>query len=295
MSLLGVRPGGLWVDATLGGGGHAELMLERSSPDGIVIGIDCDATAVERAARRLERFGDRFRGIRANHAETHMVLERTGAGRARGILADLGVSSFQLDEAGRGFSFSQPGPIDMRMDNGCGQSALEWLTAVEEGELGRFLTAYGEEKNARRIARAIKAGLAAGTITDTATLASAVAAVSRKGGRIHPATRTFQAIRMAVNREPQSLTALLAQLQVILGPGGRAAIISFHSLEDRAVKRAFQELARGCVCPPDLPVCGCGRQPRGVLVTSGAITPSQEEIDANPRARSAKLRAVELH
>jgi 16S rRNA (cytosine1402-N4)-methyltransferase len=296
MRLIGLRPGGIWIDATVGAGGHAALMLAGTGPDGIVVGIDRDAEAIAYVNGLFREYGSRFIAVKANFSETGRVAEKLGLPRARAVLADLGVSSMQLDLPARGFSLRASGPLDMRMDRDECLTAMDFISQTDEDVLAEVIRTLGEERAARRVARAIKSGLRAGTIRDTATLAEAVsgAAWKAKGSRIHPATRTFQAIRMAVNREPEALEALLRNLPAIIEPGGRAAVISFHSIEDRAVKRAFAGFTAGCVCPPGLAVCACGRKARARALTPGAIKPSSVEIEGNPRARSGRLRAIEF-
>jgi 16S rRNA (cytosine1402-N4)-methyltransferase len=285
-------PGRLLLDCTLGGGGHSELFLEGGAQ---VIGIDRDPRAVAAARARLARFGEAFRAVRADFRDATGVLGALGIQEVDGALADLGVSSPQLDDPGRGFSFGKPGPLDMRMGPE-GETLAELLGRVDEKELAGILRRYGEEPFARPIARAIKRALAAGGIPDTAALASVVAgAIPRRAWphRIHPATRTFQALRIAVNDELGSLAAWLESLPRLVKVGGRAAAISFHSLEDRMVKERFRALTRACTCPPDLPVCACGALAGFAPVTKKAVVAGEAEVAANPRSRSARLRAVE--
>ena len=286
------EPGKLLLDGTLGGGGHALLLLERGAR---VIGIDKDPRALAAARARLARFGEAFRAVRADPRDAKAVLASLGLTTVDGALVDLGVSSPQLDEAGRGFSFSRPGPLDMRMgEEGEPLSAL--LRRIDERELARILREYGEEPFARPIARAVKRAVELGEPLDTARLAEIVAgAIPRKAWprRIHPATRTFQALRIAVNDELGALAQWLEALPAILAPGGRAAAISFHSLEDRMVKEKFRALTQACTCPPDLPVCACGARATFAAVTRKPIVAGEAEVGANPRARSAKLRVVE--
>jgi 16S rRNA (cytosine1402-N4)-methyltransferase len=292
VEILRPAPGRLLLDCTLGGGGHAELFLERGAQ---VIGIDRDPRAVAAARARLARFGEAFRAVRADFRDAPGVLGALGIAAVDGAVADLGVSSPQLDDPGRGFSFGKPGPLDMRM-GAEGETLGELLQRVSEKELAGILRRYGEERFARSIARAIKRALAAGGIPDTARLAEVVAgAIPRRAWphRIHPATRTFQALRIAVNDELGSLAAWLEGLPRLVAVGGRAAAISFHSLEDRMVKERFRALTRACTCPPDLPVCACGAQASFAPVTRKALVAGEAEVAANPRARSAKLRAVE--
>jgi 16S rRNA (cytosine1402-N4)-methyltransferase len=286
------EPGKLLLDGTLGGGGHSELFLAAGAQ---VIGIDKDPRALAAAQARLARYGAAFRAVRADFRDARNVLAALGIAGVDGALVDLGVSSPQLDEAERGFSFARPGPLDMRM-GGEGETLGDLLRRIDERELTRILREYGEEPFARPVARAIKAAIARDERFDTARLAEIVAgAIPRKAWprRIHPATRTFQALRIAVNDELGALAAWLDALPAILNAGGRAAAISFHSLEDRMVKERFRSFTRACTCPPDLPVCACGAQATFAPVMRKAVTASDAEVEQNPRARSAKLRAVE--
>jgi 16S rRNA (cytosine1402-N4)-methyltransferase len=260
-----------------------------------VIGIDKDPRALAAARARLARFGEAFRAVRADFRDAKNVLDALGLAAVDGALVDLGVSSPQLDEAGRGFSFSRPGPLDMRM-SGEGEPLADLLRRIDERELARILREYGEEPFARPIARAVKRAVQAGETLDTARLAGIVStAIPRKAWprKIHPATRTFQALRIAVNDELGALARWLEALPSILAPGGRAAAISFHSLEDRMVKEGFRSLTRACTCPPDLPVCACGAKATFAPVTRKPVVAGDAEVAANPRARSAKLRVVE--
>ena len=285
-------PGKLLVDCTLGGGGHAALFLERGAR---VIGMDKDPRALAAANARLARFGEAFRAVRADFRDARAVLDALGIGDVDGALADLGVSSPQLDDPARGFSFSRPGPLDMRMGQE-GEALADLLRRVDERELARILKEYGEEPFARPVARAVKRALDDGGPMDTARLAEVVSrAIPRKAWprKIHPATRTFQALRIAVNDELGALAAWLDALPRLLAPGGRAAVISFHSLEDRRVKERFRALTQACTCPPDLPVCACGAKATFAPVTKKAVVASDGEVARTPRARSAKRRAVE--
>ena len=292
VEILRPAPGKLFLDGTLGGGGHSGLLLEQGAR---VIGIDKDPRALAAARARLARFGEAFRAVRADFRDAKNVLDALGLSAVDGALVDLGVSSPQLDEAERGFSFSRPGPLDMRM-SGEGEPLADLLRRVDERELARILREYGEEPFARPIARAVKRAVADGEPLDTARLAELVAgAIPRKAWprKIHPATRTFQALRIAVNDELGALASWLEALPSILAPGGRAAAISFHSLEDRMVKERFRALTQACTCPPDLPVCACGAKATFAPVTRKPVTAGEAEVAANPRARSAKLRVVE--
>jgi 16S rRNA (cytosine1402-N4)-methyltransferase len=292
VDVLRPAPGKLLLDGTLGGGGHSLLLLERGAR---VIGVDKDPRALAAAQARLARFGEAFRAVRADFRDAKNVLAALGLGAVDGAVVDLGVSSPQLDDAERGFSFSRPGPLDMRM-GAEGEPLRDLLRRIDERELARILREYGEEPFARPIARAVKRAVEAEEPLDTARLAGIVAAaIPRRAWprRIHPATRTFQALRIAVNDELGALAAWLESLPAILAPGGRAAAISFHSLEDRMVKERFRALTRSCTCPPDLPVCACGAQASFAPVTRKPIVASDEEVARNARARSARLRAVE--
>ena len=286
------EPGKLLLDGTLGGGGHSLLLLERGAR---VIGVDKDPRALAAARARLARFGEAFRAVRADFRDAKAVLESLGLAAVDGALVDLGVSSPQLDEAERGFSFSRPGPLDMRMGEE-GEPLRDLLRRIDERELARILREYGEEPFARPIARAVKRAVDEGGHLDTARLAELVAgAIPRKAWpkKIHPATRTFQALRIAVNDELGALAQWLEALPAILAPGGRAAAISFHSLEDRMVKEKFRALTQACTCPPDLPICACGAKASFTPVTRKPVVAADDEVAANPRARSAKLRVVE--
>jgi 16S rRNA (cytosine1402-N4)-methyltransferase len=292
VDVLRPAPGKLLLDGTLGGGGHSLLLLERGAR---VIGVDKDPRALAAAQARLARFGEAFRAVRADFRDAKNVLAALGLGAVDGAVVDLGVSSPQLDDPERGFSFSRPGPLDMRM-GAEGEPLRDLLRRIDERELARILREYGEEPFARPVARAMKRAVEAGEPLDTARLAEIVAAaIPRRAWprRIHPATRTFQALRIAVNDELGALAAWLESLPAILAPGGRAAAIAFHSLEDRMVKERFRALTRACTCPPDLPVCACGAQASFAPVTRKPIVASDEEVARNARARSARLRAVE--
>lgn len=293
---LDPRPDAVLVDATLGLGGHAAALLDRLGPDGRLYGIDRDHAALQVATRRLVPFLDRFVPLHGRYEDLPELIRSAGCFAVDGIVADLGVSSLQLDDPERGFSFRQDGPLDMRMDPSEGRSAAEWLAAVPEIELRRVLHVYGEEKLAGRIARAIVRRRDERPFTTTLDLAELVVGVAgprARRYRIHPATRTFQAIRIAVNGEIDGLKAFVHDAVSVLRKGGRLAVIAFHSLEDRAIKQAMRGLAHRCTCPPDLPVCACGRENVVRLVGTKPIRPSDEEVRDNPRARSARLRVVE--
>lgn len=290
---LAVQPGGRYLDATVGGGGHATAILEAAFPDGQLLGLDCDPEAALRAAKRLSGFDERARVVHASYSRLQKVAEAAGWLPSDGVLFDLGFSSWQVDAPERGFAFRLDGPLDMRFDTSqTGPSAADLVNSLSEFELENLLRQYGEETRSRRIVRAI---VAARPITTTQHLAEVILKALGRGKRepLHPATRTFQALRIAVNRELDVLTAALPQAVATLRPGGRLAVITFHSLEDRIVKHFFKQEARGCICPPKVPVCMCGRQPTLKIVTQKAQGPSPEEVAANPRSRSAKLRVAE--
>jgi 16S rRNA (cytosine1402-N4)-methyltransferase len=292
LELLRPKAGELFLDGTLGGGGHSGLLLEAGAR---VIALDKDPRALAAATARLARFGEAFRAVRSDFRDAKNVLAALGLTGVDGVLVDLGVSSPQFDQAERGFSFSRPGPLDMRMGDE-GETLEDLLRRVDERDLARILKEYGEEPFARPIARAIKAAVAKEEPLDTARLAEIIgAAIPRKAWprRIHPATRTFQALRIAVNDELGALAAWLDGLPAMLNGGGRAAAISFHSLEDRMVKERFRALTQTCTCPPDLPVCACGAKASFAAITRKAVKASDDEIARNPRSRSARLRAVE--
>ena len=290
-------PGSLQIDATVGGGGHTERILEAANPDGRVLGIDADAIAIERVATRLARYGDRLVLRRANFRELADVAPAAGFGSVDGALFDLGLSSYQLADRDRGFGFRAGGPLDMRFDTTRGVPASELLATLDADELAALFRRYGEEPSAWKIAKAIVAARQTAPIATAEDLAELIEKVSppnpRQRRRTHPATRVFQALRIAVNEELDALSEGLAAAVDLLRPGGRLVVLSYHSLEDRIVKRFLASERRGCVCPPEAPVCVCGHLPRLRLVTRPSMTPTAEEIDANPRARSARLRAAE--
>ncbi len=296
ITFLQPRPGGLYVDGTLGGGGHAELILEQSGPTGRVIGFDRDPAALAAAGERLQRFGDRLQLIHGNFAGLHQQLTAHGITGIDGILLDLGVSSHQLDTPERGFSFQVDAPLDMRMNPTEGIAAVDLVNDADEAELTEIIYRFGEERWAKRIAKFIIAARAEQQIATTGQLAAIICgAIPRKAQeeRIHPATRTFQALRIAVNQELSSLEEALAAIVDLLNPGGRAVVISFHSLEDRIVKESFRSYTGRCTCPRDFPRCVCGAQARLKVLTSKPVMATAAEIANNPRARCAKLRAAE--
>ncbi len=296
---LAPGPGSSIADCTVGGGGHAERLLEATSPDGRLLGLDADQAAIAEAHRTLARFGQRVVLVQANFASLLDVAIERGFVPLDGCLFDLGLSSYQLADRGRGFSFASAAPPDMRFDEATGLSALELIDRSSERELAGILATFGEERRAGRIAKAILAARAEGRLVTAIDLAGVVAAAAphRPGradaGRIHPATRTFQALRIAVNRELEVLGAGLAGGLAALRPGGRMAVISYHSLEDRIVKRFMARESRDCVEEPLPPVCTCGHRAQLRVVVRRGITASAEEIGRNRRARSARLRVAE--
>jgi 16S rRNA (cytosine1402-N4)-methyltransferase len=297
MKMLAPRPGSLHVDCTVGGGGHTERILEAVSPDGRVLGLDADPAAIARVGERLARFGNRLVLRQANFRSLDEVAPDAGFGAVDGILLDLGLSSFQLADTGRGFGFRAGGPLDMRFDPTRGEPASALVARLDEAALVDLFRRYGEEPHARRIARAIVDGRSAEPIETAEQLAGLVErAVPRRPGprgRIHPATRIFQALRIAVNGELDALEVVLGAALALLRPGGRLVVLSYHSLEDRIVKRFVAAERRGCTCPPVVPVCVCGRASRLRTVGPQPMVPNAAEVAANPRARSARLRTAE--
>ena len=293
---LCIRPDGIYVDGTLGGGGHAFEVCRRLGPGGRLIGIDQDQDAIAAASERLAPFGDRALIVRSNYRQIQDVLEGLQIGRVDGIYLDLGVSSYQLDTAERGFSYREDAPLDMRMDRRNTQTAADLVNGCDESELYRIIRDYGEEKFAKNIAKHIVKARQEKPIETTGELTEIIkAAIPAKmratGG--HPAKRTFQAIRIALNHELEVLDQSIDTMIQLLNPGGRLSIITFHSLEDRIVKNRFRENENPCICPPDFPVCVCGRVSRGRVITRKPILPSEEELEENKRAKSAKLRVFE--
>jgi 16S rRNA (cytosine1402-N4)-methyltransferase len=286
------RPDGVIVDATVGLGGHSEALLERH-PGIRLIAIDRDPAALERSRERLSRFGDRVTFERGRHESLIEILKQLNVPAVSGLLADLGVSSMQLDDASRGFSFRFDAPLDMRMGSE-GTSAADLVNDLDEYELFRIIRDYGEEPMARRIAGAIVAARAGSRIETTARLAEVIRSVKKaRPHDIDPSTLTFQALRIATNEELVGLDRFIDDAVSVLETGARVAIISFHSLEDRIVKRAFRRLEGECTCPPNMPVCGCGATTFVKVLTGRPLTASEEETQRNPRSRSAKLRVAE--
>jgi 16S rRNA (cytosine1402-N4)-methyltransferase len=290
LDALDVRPGGRYVDCTLGGGGHAEAILERAQPGGTLLGIDANPAAIEIAGDRLARYGNDVHLVRGNFRDVGAICRDMGFAPVNGVLMDLGLSSDQL-EFGEGFSYRRETPLDMRFGRE-GVTAAEIVNNYSESELADVIYRYGEEPASRRIARRI---VESRPLETSAQLANAdEQAVGRRAHRTtHPATRTFQALRIAVNHELDALATALPQAHGLLGIGARLALLSYHSLEDRIVKEYMRRESRDCICPPGLPACRCGHRATLRLVTRGAVKPSVSEVEANPRSRSARLRAAE--
>jgi 16S rRNA (cytosine1402-N4)-methyltransferase len=295
LDLLECKRGGIYVDATVGLGGHAQAILERIQPGGLLIGIDRDKESLEKASARLKPFAGNLRLFHDNYKNLPLILNNLCVGPVDGILADLGVSSYQLLSQDRGFSFQTEVMLDMRMDRSQQWTAADLVNNMPETELADIIYQFGEERLSRRIAAAIVQERAKAPITRCAQLAAIISRAFKGRGNqgIHPATRTFQALRIAVNEELDGLENFLIDAVSFLKSGGRIAVIAFHSLEDRIVKKSFRKLAGQCVCdaPPEL--CVCPRQASASLMNSRPLTPGREELAANPRARSARLRAVE--
>ncbi len=297
LRLLAPERGGLFVDATLGLGGHSEAILE-ASPETRVVGFDRDPEALAFASHRLARYGARFRAVHSDFREAARFLAERGEREVSGVLADLGVSSLQFDSPARGFSFRHDAPLDMRMDaGGDAETAAELLARLPEEEIARIIYEYGEERRSRRIARWIverrEEGRPVETTKDLADMAARAAGHKQRGERIHPATRTFQALRIAVNGELEGLGEFVETSVDLLMTGGRLAVISFHSLEDRIVKRTLRRLAGQCECDRRAPACSCGARRAVEILTRRPVVATEGELEENPRARSAKLRACE--
>ncbi len=293
---LNIKGGGVYVDGTLGGGGHASLLCSRLDKDGLFIGIDRDRDAINAASGVLENYGCRKTFVQSNYSDIKNILAEMEIERIDGAMLDLGVSSFQLDNPERGFSYMQDAPLDMRMNQEDGFSAEDVVNDYSKEELARIIREYGEERWAARIADFVVRARGKGRIISTGQLVdiikAAVPAAARRDGP-HPAKRTFQAIRIEVNDELGQLRKAVEDFIDVLAPKGRLSIITFHSLEDRIVKEAFAARINPCTCPPGLPVCVCGKKPEAKKVTGKPLTASNEELEENPRARSAKLRIIE--
>ncbi len=293
---LNIKPDGIYVDGTLGGGGHAYEVLKRLSPKGRLIGIDQDGEALRAADQRLKEFGEQVTLVRDNYCEIDRVLESLGIEKVDGILLDIGVSSYQLDNLERGFSYKSDAPLDMRMDTRQSLTAADVVNTYSENELFTIIKDYGEERFARNIAKKIVQSREDKPLETTQELSEIIQSAipmkaKAKGG--HPAKKTFQAIRIEVNRELAVLKESIDKMIERLNPGGRICIITFHSLEDRIVKTKFRENENPCTCPPDFPVCVCGKKSKGRVITRKPIVPSEDEIAVNKRAKSSKLRIFE--
>jgi len=296
MNALNIRPDGVYLDGTLGGGGHSEGICQRLSEKGTLIGVDRDKDALSAAGKRLEGYKNNRIFVQSNYADVKLILREEGVGGLDGALLDLGVSSFQLDNPERGFSYMHDAPLDMRMNADDSLTAEDVVNGYSEAELTRIIKEYGEERWAARIAQFIvkarKEQRLTGTFQLVDVIKAAIPAKARREGP-HPAKRTFQAIRIEVNDELGQLERSINDFIDVLNPGGRMAVISFHSLEDRIIKEAFKKRLDPCTCPPEFPVCVCGKVADVRKVTGKPITASQEELESNPRARSAKLRVLE--
>ncbi|HET6460365.1 MAG TPA: 16S rRNA (cytosine(1402)-N(4))-methyltransferase RsmH [Syntrophales bacterium] len=293
---LGCHPGGIYVDGTVGGGGHAGEILRHTAPDGLLIGIDVDDDALRESEERLSTFGPRKILVKGNFADIDAILGSLNIGQVDGILLDLGVSAHQLKTARRGFSFSLNAALDMRMDQSRGPSAYDVINTFSARELERIIKDFGEEIMAERIAKMISMRRKSSPIKTTAELADVILRALPspfKTGKIHPATRTFQAIRIYVNNELLNLHNAINRGVDVIRKSGRFSIISFHSLEDRIVKDGFRSWERECICPPSLPVCACHTKAKLKVVTRKPVKPAASEIESNPQARSAKLRTAE--
>lgn len=295
VALLRPHLGGRFLDGTLGGGGHALALLESSTPDSLLLGIDQDAAALALAARRLAPFAKRCTLVRDNFSNAPAVLHALQWEGVDGVLLDLGFSSLQVEDGERGFSFLRPGPLDMRMDSRQNLLAADVVNHAKEEELKKIFREFGEEPAAGACARAVVRARAHAPIQTTADLAQVIDHVAPRSSRshLHPATRVFQALRIVVNRELEHLSTFLREGYRLLRPEGRMVILSYHSLEDRLVKEAFRRWAATCLCPPQLQVCVCDWSPQVRILTPKPLTPSADEVAKNPRARSARLRAVE--
>ena len=293
---LNIKTDGIYVDGTLGGGGHAYEVCRRLGEKGSIVGIDQDAAAIEAASARLKDFGEKVTIVRSNYCDMKSKLHELGIDKVDGIVLDLGVSSYQLDTAERGFSYREDAPLDMRMDTRQKMTARDIVNDYTEADLYRVIRDYGEDKFAKNIAKHIVQARAVKPVETTAELSEIIRAsipmkFQKKSG--HPAKRTFQAIRIELNRELDVLRDSLDDMIDLLNPGGRLCIITFHSLEDRIVKSAFRKNENPCTCPPDFPVCVCGKKSKGSIITKKPILPSEEELEYNSRSKSAKLRIFE--
>jgi 16S rRNA (cytosine1402-N4)-methyltransferase len=291
LQALAVQPGGRYVDCSVGGGGHAEAILDLASPGGLLLGIDADPRALQIAHNRLARFGDAVLLVEGNFRDVQTICRSHGFAPVHGILFDLGLSSLQLADEGRGFSFQVEAPLDMRFSPQQTVTAADIVNTYPEQALADILWRYGQEPHSRRVARRIVRERPLETTTQLAKVVEK--SVGRGHRRLHPATRIFQALRIAVNQELENLSAALEGSRDLLGYGGRLVAISFHSLEDAIVKNYFRQESRDCICPPDVPVCVCDHKASLKLVTRGATRPTPDEVAANPRSRSGRLRVAE--
>lgn len=297
MAYLDPKPGGTYIDGTLGGGGHSAMIIDRIMPDGRFVGVDQDMDAISNAQKRFSAHGDSVTLVHDNFANIAAILKELGTDGVDGILVDIGLSQHQLDGSGRGFSFMRDEPLDMRMDSRADITAEELVNTLPEKELADVIFKYGEERFSRGIAKAIVKRRETAPITSTLELADIIRfampgkAVAKL--KIHPATRSFQAIRIAVNRELERLERFMDDFCELLNPGGRLCVLSFHSLEDRIVKQKMRLLASGCICPKSIPICVCGNEPKVKLLTRKAVRPADDEVAENPMARSTRLRACE--
>lgn len=294
---LGIKPDGIYVDCTLGGAGHSNLIASKLSKNGRLIGIDRDEYALEKARERLSKYSDIVTLLHGNFVDAPKMLEEIGITEIDGVIADLGVSSFQLDNADRGFSYMHDAPLDMRMNRKDSFTAFDVVNTYSEKELAKIIDMYGEERFASSIARKIVKYRTENKAIETTfelsdIIRSAIPAKNKADGP-HPAKRTFQAIRIEVNGELDVIAECINGMFPMLKKGGRMSVITFHSLEDRIVKHTFLDKTSGCVCPKDFPVCVCGKKPTGAVITKKPILPSERELEENPRSRSAKLRICE--
>lgn len=293
---LRIRPDGTYVDGTLGGAGHGYEVCKKLSAKGRFIGIDQDDDAIAASTERLKEFGDRVTIVKSNYEHVKNVLDELGVLGVDGILLDLGVSSYQLDTAERGFSYMSDAPLDMRMDRSSPMTAKDIVNTYEEDKLCQVIRLYGEERFAKNIARNIvqkRQDKEIGTTSELVDIIRSSMPAKARNGKGHPAKRTFQAIRIELNRELEVLQETLADMISVLNPGGRLCIITFHSLEDRIVKNFFRDMEHPCTCPPNFPVCVCGKEPQGKVITRKPILPGEEELQINSRSKSAKLRIFE--
>lgn len=293
---LAIKPNGIYVDGTLGGAGHSSEIAKRLGPEGRLIGIDQDGEAIAAATKRLEPYKDRVTIVRSNYAQMCQVLKELGISKVDGILLDLGVSSYQLDEASRGFTYREDVPLDMRMDQRNPKTAADIVNEYSEMELYRMIRDYGEDRFAKNIAKHIVRARAKKPIETTGELCEIIKAAipaKMRSGTGHPAKQTFQALRIELNHELDVLTQSIDGMIDRLAPGGRLCIITFHSLEDRIVKTRFRTNENPCICPPGFPVCVCGRISKGKVITRKPILPSEQEMEENSRSKSAKLRVFE--